>query len=113
MVVISVIEKCANQLDYDLVDTPEAFASTFLSVSKYVVDTPRSSNPQTFMSNMLYACSILYKTRLPLVLTFNKTDVAQDQFVCEIIAPLHLAILKQHFCQRLYSALFWPQGQDY
>ena len=27
------------------------------------------------MANMLYACSILYKTRLPLVVVFNKTDV--------------------------------------
>ena len=27
------------------------------------------------MSNMLYACSILYKTSLPFVLAFNKTDV--------------------------------------
>ncbi|KAL2921507.1 GPN-loop GTPase QQT2 [Bienertia sinuspersici] len=35
------------------------------------------------MSNMLYACSILYKTRLPLVLAFNKTDVAQHQFALE------------------------------
>ncbi|KAG9156360.1 hypothetical protein Leryth_009222 [Lithospermum erythrorhizon] len=97
--VISVIEKRADQLDYVLVDTPgqieiftwsasgaiitEAFASTFPTVVTYVVDTPRSSNPSTFMSNMLYACSILYKTRLPLVLAFNKTDVAQHQFALE------------------------------
>ncbi|KAL6970212.1 GPN-loop GTPase qqt2 [Sarracenia purpurea var. burkii] len=97
--VISVIEKRADQLDYVLVDTPgqieiftwsasgaiitEAFASTFPTIITYVVDTPRSANPQTFMSNMLYACSILYKTRLPLVLAFNKTDVAQHQFALE------------------------------
>lgn len=97
--VISVIEKRADELDYVLVDTPgqieiftwsasgaiitEAFASTFPTVIAYVVDTPRSTNPVTFMSNMLYACSILYKTRLPLVLAFNKTDVAQHQFALE------------------------------
>ncbi|KAJ6987763.1 hypothetical protein D5086_016294 [Populus alba] len=97
--VIQVIEKRADQLDYVLVDTPgqieiftwsasgaiitEAFASTFPTVVAYVVDTPRSSSPVTFMSNMLYACSILYKTRLPLVLVFNKTDVAQHQFAIE------------------------------
>jgi len=90
--VISVIEKRADTLDYVLVDTPgqieiftwsasgaiitEAFASTFPTVITYVVDT--------FMSNMLYACSILYKTRLPLVLAFNKTDVAQHQFALEV-----------------------------
>lgn len=27
------------------------------------------------MSNMLYASSILYKSRLPMVVAFNKTDV--------------------------------------
>lgn len=98
--VISVIERRAEQLDYVLVDTPgqieiftwsasgaiitEAFASTFPTVVTYLVDTPRSASPVTFMSNMLYACSILYKTRLPLVLAFNKIDVAQHQFALEV-----------------------------
>lgn len=97
--VISLIERRADHLDYVLVDTPgqieiftwsasgaiitEAFASTFPTVVTYVVDTPRSASPMTFMSNMLYACSILYKTRLPLVLAFNKTDVAQHEFALE------------------------------
>uniref|UniRef100_A0A0D3FHP4 GPN-loop GTPase n=2 Tax=Oryza TaxID=4527 RepID=A0A0D3FHP4_9ORYZ len=35
------------------------------------------------MSNMLYACSILYKTRLPMILTFNKVDVAKHEFALE------------------------------
>ncbi|CAN0901079.1 GPN-loop GTPase QQT2 [Linum grandiflorum] len=97
--VVSMIEKRADQLDYVLVDTPgqieiftwsasgaiitEAFASTFPTVIAYVVDTPRATSPVTFMSNMLYACSILYKTRLPLVLAFNKNDVSQHQFAVE------------------------------
>ncbi|KAG9439238.1 hypothetical protein H6P81_019403 [Aristolochia fimbriata] len=97
--VLSLIERRADQLDYVLVDTPgqieiftwsasgaiitEAFASTFPTVVAYVVDTPRSASPVTFMSNMLYACSILYKSRLPLVLVFNKTDVAQHEFALE------------------------------
>ncbi|CAN6445836.1 unnamed protein product [Victoria cruziana] len=97
--VVSVIEKRADQLDYVLVDTPgqieiftwsasgaiitEAFASTFPTVIAYVMDTPRSTNPSTFMSNMLYACSIVYKTRLPLILTFNKIDVARHEFALE------------------------------
>ena len=98
--VVSLIEKRAGDLDYVLVDTPgqieiftwsasgaiitEAFASTFPTVVTYVVDTPRSESPTTFMSNMLYACSILYKTRLPLILAFNKIDVAQHQFALEV-----------------------------
>ncbi|CAL9209265.1 unnamed protein product [Musa hybrid cultivar] len=97
--VISAIERWADQLDYVLVDTPgqievftwsasgaiitEAFASTFPTIIAYVVDAPRAANPVTFMSNMLYACSILYKTRLPLVLTFNKVDVARHEFALE------------------------------
>lgn len=102
--VVSIIENRADQLDYVLVDTPgqieiftwsasgaiitEAFASTFPTVVAYVVDTPRSASPATFMSNMLYACSILYKTRLPLVLAFNKTDVAQHEFALEVMCYL-------------------------
>lgn len=35
------------------------------------------------MSNMLYACSILYKTRLPFILVFNKTDVQPHHFAVE------------------------------
>lgn len=46
----------------------EVLASSMPTVIVYVVDTTRCMNPQTFMSNMMQACSILYKTRLPLVL---------------------------------------------
>lgn len=35
------------------------------------------------MSNMLYACSILYKTKLPMVLVFNKTDIKDAEFAKE------------------------------
>ena len=38
----------------------------------YVVDTPRCTNPQTFMSNMLQACSILYKTKLPMLVVSKR-----------------------------------------
>ena len=58
----------------------ELFASGFPTVVAYVVDTPRCAAPQTFMSNMLQAVSILYKTRLPLLLVFNKIDVARHDF---------------------------------
>eukprot|EP00271_Cylindrocystis_brebissonii_P011633 TRINITY_DN29517_c0_g1_i1.p1 TRINITY_DN29517_c0_g1~~TRINITY_DN29517_c0_g1_i1.p1 ORF type:complete len:356 (+),score=108.87 TRINITY_DN29517_c0_g1_i1:232-1299(+) len=97
--VVALVERRADELDVVLVDTPgqieiftwsasgaivtEAFASSFPTLVCYVVDTPRSSSPVTFMSNMLYACSILYKTRLPLLLAFNKTDVARHDFALE------------------------------
>lgn len=54
-----------------------SLASSFPTVLAYVIDTPRTASTSTFMSNMLYACSILYKTKLPMILVFNKTD-AQD-----------------------------------
>lgn len=61
----------------------DAIASAFPTVVAYVIDTPRTTSPATFMSNMLYACSILYKTRLPFILVFNKTDVQRHEFALE------------------------------
>ena len=75
-------------------------ASAVPTVVAYVIDTPRTSSPATFMSNMLYACSsvsspplldleptlryrILYKTRLPFILVFNKTDILSHTFALE------------------------------
>lgn len=50
----------------------EALATMFPTVIVYVMDVVRSTSPTTFMSNMLYACSILYKTRLPFIIAMNK-----------------------------------------
>ena len=60
-----------------------SLASSFPTVIAYVIDTPRTSSTSTFMSNMLYACSILYKTKLPMILVFNKTDVQDASFAKE------------------------------
>uniref|UniRef100_A0A3Q0SYY8 GPN-loop GTPase n=1 Tax=Amphilophus citrinellus TaxID=61819 RepID=A0A3Q0SYY8_AMPCI len=84
---------------YVLIDTPgqievftwsasgtiitEALASSFPCVVIYVMDTSRSVNPVTFMSNMLYACSILYKTKLPFIVAMNKTDIIDHSFAVE------------------------------
>lgn len=85
---MDLLEKRQNATKYFIVDTPgqiEAFtwsasgsiitntlASTYPTVIAYVVDSERAVNPTTFMSNMLYACSILYRTKLPFFLVFNK-----------------------------------------
>ncbi|KAI1651604.1 uncharacterized protein F4817DRAFT_325008 [Daldinia loculata] len=61
----------------------ESLASTFPTVIAYIIDTPRTASTSTFMSNMLYACSILYKTKLPMILVFNKTDVKDAEFAKE------------------------------
>lgn len=97
--VIELLEKRADELDYIFVDTPgqiEAFTwsaggqiihdllgTAFPTTIMYVVDTPRSSSPTTFMSNMLYACSVLYKSRLPMVIVFNKCDATPCDFALE------------------------------
>jgi GTPase Era involved in 16S rRNA processing len=90
----------SKNLDYILVDTPgqiEAFtwsasgtvittalASAFPTVLAFVVDTPRcTASLNTFMSNMLYACSMYYRTRLPLIVVFNKTDVMSGDVCME------------------------------
>ncbi len=92
--VVALCEARQAELDYVLLDTPgqievftwsasgaiitDSLAVTFPTCVLYVVDTTRTTSPATFMSNMLYACSILYKTRLPFVLAFNKCDVASS-----------------------------------
>jgi GPN-loop GTPase len=87
-------------MEYILVDTPgqieaftwsasgsivsESLASAFPTVLCFVVDTARcASSPNTFMSNMLYACSMFYRTRLPIVIAFNKNDVVPHNFAIE------------------------------
>ncbi|XP_013384493.1 GPN-loop GTPase 1 isoform X2 [Lingula anatina] len=97
--VMKFVEKRGKECRYVLLDTPgqlevftwsasgsivtETLASTFPTVVVYVMDTARSVNPVTFMSNMLYACSILYKTKLPFVIAMNKTDIVDHRFAVE------------------------------
>jgi len=94
--VVDLIEKKADELEYVFVDTPgqieiftwsasgsiisDMLAYSFPTVVVYVVDTPRAAAPVTFMSNMLYACSIMYKLKLPFILVFNKTDITPCAF---------------------------------
>ena len=98
--VVSLCERPRDPpLQYIIADTPgqieiftwsasgaiitEAFASSFPTMIAYVMDTPRCVSPQSFMTNMLQACSILYKTKLPLLLVFNKVDVDRHEFAME------------------------------
>jgi signal recognition particle receptor subunit beta len=56
-----------------------ALASTGPTAILFVLDSYRCQNPNTFMSNMLFCCSILYKLKLPILVVFNKSDVADPQ----------------------------------
>ncbi|XP_057653829.1 GPN-loop GTPase 1 [Diorhabda carinulata] len=92
--VIDFIQK--SQYKHCVIDTPgqievftwsvsgsiitETLASSFPTVILYVVDCVRSTSPVTFMSNMLYACSILYKTRLPFIVVMNKIDIVDHSY---------------------------------
>ncbi|KAL8273194.1 hypothetical protein Esti_002952 [Eimeria stiedai] len=84
-------------LDYVLVDTPgqievftwsasgslitEALAATFPTCIVYTVDACRSQAPNTLLSNMVHACSVLYRHKLPFLAAFNKID-AQENSRC-------------------------------
>ncbi|KAJ3300500.1 hypothetical protein HK104_011005 [Borealophlyctis nickersoniae] len=97
--VLNLVQKRAPNLDYVLLDTPgqieiftwsasgaiitDTLASLYPTVICYIIDTPRSTSPATFMSNLLYAVSILYKTKLPFILVFSKTDVVSHDFAVE------------------------------
>lgn len=86
--VVDLIEKSGNEYKFCVIDTPgqievftwsasgtiitEGLATSFPTIIVYVMDVVRSANPTTFMSNMLYACSILYKSRLPFIVVINK-----------------------------------------
>lgn len=90
--VLGLLEERESDYDVVLVDTPgqieiftwsasgaimsSTLASARPTVIAYVMDVERcTSSPIAFMSNMLFACSIMYKTDLPMILVLNKTDL--------------------------------------
>ncbi|RWS25967.1 GPN-loop GTPase 1-like isoform X2 [Leptotrombidium deliense] len=97
--IMKIIDKRKSEYKYVILDTPgqievftwsasgtiitETLASEYPTVVVYVLDVVRNANPVTFMSNMLYACSILYKTKLPLLLLVNKIDIMDHKFVLD------------------------------
>jgi len=99
--VLEFVEKASTEkkLKYVFIDTPgqievftwsasgtiitDSLASSLPTCVIYVADTPRNSSPTTFMSNMVYACSIMYKTKLPLLVVFNKIDVVSHRFAVD------------------------------
>ncbi|XP_051167021.1 GPN-loop GTPase 1 [Leptopilina boulardi] len=97
--VVKLIDNAGKEHEYVILDTPgqievftwsasgsiitELLASSFPTIVVYVMDTVRSYKPVTFMSNMLYACSILYKTKLPFVVVMNKIDIISNSYAIE------------------------------
>jgi GPN-loop GTPase len=89
--ILKVLEQRVREVDMVILDTPgqievftwsasgtiilESIATISPSILLYIVDTPRClENVSAFMANMLYSCSILFKSQLPLIVVFNKID---------------------------------------
>ncbi|CAO1635199.1 unnamed protein product [Sympodiomycopsis kandeliae] len=97
--VLSILERRSSEVDQIILDTPgqieiftwsasgtiitDSLASSIPTCIAYVIDTPRTTAPATFMSNMLYACSIMYKTKLPFIIVFNKIDLQPHDFALD------------------------------
>ncbi|XP_044762582.1 GPN-loop GTPase 1 [Coccinella septempunctata] len=95
--VVKVIRDCPN--DICLIDTPgqievftwsvsgqiitQTLAQNFPTVVLYVIDSVRSTSPTTFMSNMMYACSTMYKYLVPFIAVMNKTDIVSHLYAKE------------------------------
>lgn len=96
---VSIIEQKSSEHKHFILDTPgqievfnwsasgmiitETLSSLMPTAIVYIMDTVRNRNPATFMSNMLYACSILYRTKLPLIVVLNKIDLQSQDFINE------------------------------
>lgn len=103
--VVDLIKKAGDNHKYCVIDTPgqievftwsasgtiitEALATSFPTIVVYVMDIPRSKCPTTFMSNMLYACSILYKARLPFIVVMNKVYKLLHSYIFEFMYSEH------------------------
>ena len=88
--VLALCKQRKDEIDEIIVDTPgqieiftwsasgaiivESLTETFQTRLLFVVDTVRARNAQVFLLNMLQCLSIVYKTKLPVVLAFNKID---------------------------------------
>ncbi|CEF66460.1 GPN-loop GTPase 1 [Strongyloides ratti] len=97
--IMNILKQRSSMVDHIIIDTPgqiEAFtwsasgsiitdslASSHPTMIAYIVDSGRATNPTTFMSNMLYACSILYRTKLPFFIVFNKADIVKPTYALE------------------------------
>ena len=103
-------------VNYILIDTPgqievfmwsasgsiicEAFSFNFPVMLLYSIDLLKSIHPLTFMSNILYSCSILYKTRLISMLLINKIDITSMDFIHDWISSnesFDFAFSKENF----------------
>jgi GTPase SAR1 family protein len=95
----NIIEANETRFDYILIDTPgqievftwsasgsilcESFSANYPTVNLFIIDLSRSINPMTFVSNVLYSCGILYRTKIPTFIIINKKDITSIDFIRE------------------------------
>jgi GTPase SAR1 family protein len=118
-----IIELLENKkgLDYIVIDTPgqlevfswsasgklisDSFSLIYPTILIYLVDIPRCSNPNTFASNMLYALSIMYKMKLPLLIVFNKKDIVSETQCFEWISDYDAFQVKYSNLRKLLTMI--------
>ena len=84
----------------------ETLRNTLCTTILYVVDTVKCQDPVTFMSNMMYAVSILYKLKLPFLLVFNKVCISDDRLMWQIIVTASSGCkIMRHFNKWLKTKL--------
>jgi GPN-loop GTPase len=119
--IIGVLET-KSDLDYIVMDTPgqlevfswsasgklisDSFSLIYPTILIYIVDIPRCQNPNTFASNMLYALSIMYKMKLPLLVVFNKKDVVKEDSCFEWITDFEAFQVKKIILKKLFYFIF-------
>ncbi|GMH90799.1 hypothetical protein TrVE_jg1289 [Triparma verrucosa] len=97
--VLKILESKTSTIKHIIIDTPGQIESftwsasgtiitsslslSFPTIMTYVCDTVRCCQVSTFMSNMLYACSMMYRSRLPMVIALNKIDLQSSKIIKE------------------------------
>ena len=56
-----------------------SIASVIPTFAVFLADSVRCENPNTFMSNMLFCCSVLFRLKLPICILFNKSDLVKKE----------------------------------
>eukprot|EP00371_Babesia_bovis_P000859 XP_001609506.1 XPA-binding protein 1 [Babesia bovis T2Bo] len=132
--VLEILDRRCAKLDYIVIDTPgqievfnwsasgtvilESLASSFPTTVNYVIDTCRSQLPVTFMANMVYACSVMYKSRLPFIACFNKIGKAMstckhdDQMSTDMKYALNGWMITMHSTKQLCRMIPIWQGNQ-
>jgi len=90
------VKSRATSHEFILVDTPgqlecflwsasgqiilHSFAAVFPTIVTYVTDLAVCKSPISFASNMMYGVTILYKSKLPMIIALNKVIIVHKKY---------------------------------